>query len=84
MTCVQACCHPQVVRREDSLMGGSKHLGMADIMGRLVMRAFHDYDGALQRLVKARVTHAAVLLTFGKPGALLGRWRSCEARVWVL
>ena len=65
---VQACCHPQVVRKDDSLMGGSERLSMLDIMARLVGRAFHDYDAALQRVIKAHMMLAAVLWHLGLEG----------------
>ena len=57
----QACCHPQIVRRDDNLMGGTEHLGMHDIMGRLVAKAFQEYDVAVQKWVRAQMMLASVL-----------------------
>lgn len=57
------------MRQDDGLMGGSEHLSMTDILGRLVLRAFRDYDNALQRSMKARMMLAAVLWRSGLRGA---------------
>ena len=51
-------------------MGGSEHLSMQDIMGRLVSRAFHEYDAALQRVVKAHMLLASVLWHAGAEGGV--------------
>ncbi|KAK9805425.1 hypothetical protein WJX73_004310 [Symbiochloris irregularis] len=61
----QICCHPQVVRQNDMLMGDSEHLSMTDLLGRLTLRSFREYDSVAQRLVKARMMLAAVLWKSG-------------------
>lgn len=58
-------------------MGGSEHLSMADIMGRLVNKAFHDYDTNVQKMVQKQMMHAAVLLDRGYPGGRVDACLSC-------
>ncbi|KAK9805422.1 hypothetical protein WJX73_004034 [Symbiochloris irregularis] len=75
----QVCCHPQVVRQDDWLMGGSEHLSMTDVLGRLALRAFRDYDSVLQRSVKARMMLAAVLWNSGDKEKGLQQFESVRA-----
>lgn len=57
----QQCCHPQIVRRDMWL--GKTRLSMRQILTRLVLRAFTDYDIALRQEYVARLLLAAVLIS---------------------
>jgi E3 ubiquitin-protein ligase SHPRH len=55
----QQCCHPQIVRRDMWL--GKTRLSMRQILTRLVLRAFGEYDIALRQEYLARLLLAAVI-----------------------
>lgn len=61
----QACCHPQIVRRQDALLG-QQRLSMDQILARLTTQAFSHYDNAIRAWVLARVIHIAVCAHFTK------------------
>lgn len=61
----QACCHPQIVRRQDALLG-QQRLSMDQILVRLTTQAFNQYDNALRAYHLLQVTHLAVQAHFSK------------------
>ena len=54
----QQCCHPQIVRRDMWL--GKSRLSMRQILTRLVLKAFNEYDIAVRAEFNARILQAAV------------------------
>lgn len=56
----QACCHPQIVRRNDNVLGNER-LGMSDIMRKLSQKAYLEYDSALRTYMQACLVKAAAL-----------------------
>ncbi|KAK3267899.1 hypothetical protein CYMTET_23569 [Cymbomonas tetramitiformis] len=84
----QACCHPQIVRRSDSLLGEHR-LGLKDILRRMVERAQTDVENADREHLHARALHAAALdAAAGAPGRALealldevqARWMQARAQ----
>ena len=81
----QACCHPQIVRRNDNVLGNER-LGMSDIMRKLSQKAYLEYDSALRIYLQACLLKAAALtkasalpseasLHIGQcPSTLASRW----------
>ena len=61
----QACCHPQIVRRQDALLG-QQRLSMEQILARLTTQAFSHYDNALRAWLLARIIHIAAQAHFSK------------------
>lgn len=61
----QACCHPQIVRRQDALLG-QQRLSMDQILVRLTTQAFNQYDNALRAYHLLQVIHLAVQAHFSK------------------
>ena len=53
----QACCHPQIVRRNDNVLGNER-LGMSDIMRKLSQKAYLEYDNALRIYIQACLVKA--------------------------
>lgn len=64
----QQCCHPQIVRRD--LWLGKSRLSMRQILRRLVLKAFTEYDIATRAEFTARVLQAAVSCDPSNAGAL--------------
>ncbi len=60
----QCCCHPQIVRTSDSMLGKDR-LSMQDIMARLTTKAYMEYDQAARAHVTARLLQEAVALPPG-------------------
>ncbi|KAL4426809.1 hypothetical protein ABPG77_006595 [Micractinium sp. CCAP 211/92] len=64
----QSCCHPQIVRRTDELLGKDRK-SMREIMFALVVKAsrpaYGEWDQAARRLLDARLILAAVLSGVG-------------------
>lgn len=60
----QCCCHPQIVRTSDSMLGRDR-LSMQDIMARLTSKAYMEYDQAARAHVTARLLQEAVALPAG-------------------
>lgn len=70
----QSCCHPQIVRACDSMLGGKggARLSMQDIMARLTAKAYMEYDQTARAHAIARLLQEAVAVPHGhKPGAAL-------------
>ncbi|KAK9805418.1 hypothetical protein WJX73_003162 [Symbiochloris irregularis] len=65
----QMCCDPSEVKQDDSLMGPSEHLSMTDLLERLTLKSFREYDSVAQRLVTTRMVLAAVLWNSGSKEA---------------
>ena len=68
----QSCCHPQIVRACDSLLGGrgGGRLSMQDIMARLTAKAYMEYDQAARAHAIARLLQEAVAVPHKhRPGA---------------
>lgn len=65
----QQCCHPQIVRRDMWL--GKSRLSMREILTRLVLKAFNEYDIAVRAEFTARILQAAVSCDPADAGALL-------------
>ncbi|KAK9831775.1 hypothetical protein WJX74_008901 [Apatococcus lobatus] len=61
----QACCHPQIVRRQDALLG-QQRLSMDQILVRLTTQAFNQYDNALRAYLLLQAIHGAVQAHFSK------------------
>ncbi|KAL0028145.1 hypothetical protein WJX77_009970 [Trebouxia sp. C0004] len=57
----QCCCHPQIVRTSDSMLGKDR-LSMQDIITRLTTKAYMEYDQAARAHVTARLLQEAVAL----------------------
>ena len=61
----QACCHPQIVRRQDALLG-QQRLSMEQILARLTTQAFSHYDNAVRGWVAVRIIRIAAQAHFSK------------------
>ncbi|KAK9861722.1 hypothetical protein WJX84_002580 [Apatococcus fuscideae] len=61
----QACCHPQIVRRQDALLG-QQRLSMEQILARLTTQAFSQYDNAMRAWLLSRIIHTAAQAHFVK------------------
>lgn len=60
----QSCCHPQIVRTSDAMLGKGR-LSMQDIMARLTGKAYNEYDQAARAHATARLLQEAVGLPTG-------------------
>lgn len=60
----QCCCHPQIVRTSDSMLGRDR-LSMQDIIARLTAKAYSEYDQAARAHTTARLLQAAVAIPAG-------------------
>ena len=69
----QSCCHPQIVRTSDNMLGKDR-LSMQDIMVRLTHKAYNEYDQAARAHVTARLLQEAVAVPHGHR---LSEW-DCE------
>ena len=65
----QQCCHPQIVRRDMWL--GKSRLSMRQILTRLILKAFNEYDIAVRAELTARTLQAAVSCDPADAGAFL-------------
>ncbi len=83
----QACCHPQIVRRQDALLG-QQRLSMGQILARLTTQAFSHYDNTLRAWLLMRIVHIAAQAHFakniGKPQAYSGVRCECTANYFVM
>ena len=61
----QACCHPQIVRRQDALLG-QQRLSMDQILVRLTTQAFNQYDNALRAYLLLQAIQCTVQAHFSK------------------
>lgn len=64
----QQCCHPQIVRRDMWL--GKSRLSMRQILTRLVLKAFNEYDITVRAEFNARILQAAVSCDPADAGAV--------------